>query len=112
MDIAASILYRISLKTGISPKLIKGKSRKQNIVDARQIYMFALRQLGFSQQFIAKKLKYKDHTTVHHHLKKDCSISHENRLIATQIVKVCLRMAVKENARLGRSMKEKNCGRA
>mgnify|MGYP003153794525 CR=1 FL=1 len=94
MDIAASILYRISLKTGISPKLIKGKSRKQNIVDARQIYMFALRQLGFSQQFIANKLKYKDHTPVLHHLK------------------VCLRMAVKENARLGRSMKEKNCGRA
>ena len=63
MDIAASILYRISLKTGISPKLIKGKSRKQNIVDARQIYMFALRQLGFSQQFIANKLKYKGMST-------------------------------------------------
>jgi chromosomal replication initiation ATPase DnaA len=91
--IAEDIIDAVCQETAVTKSLLLSKDRRQFIVDARQIIIFAMTQLGFTQQFIARQLNYKDHTTVHHHLKKDCSISHENRLRATRIVKQCDYMA-------------------
>lgn len=99
-EVSDIIIDRVSQDTGITKKMILSKYRHQEIVDARQIIMFCLTQLGFTQQSIAKYLNYKDHTTVNHHLNKDCRISLINKLRATQIVNSYLNMALMENALL------------
>ena len=107
MTITNLIIDRVCEETGVTKNLLMSKRRKQFIVDAKQIIVFALSELGFTQQYIAEQLNYKDHTTVHHHLRKDCPISHENRLRASLIVKSYLDMALFENALLRADMEAK-----
>lgn len=99
-EVSDIIIERVSQDTGITKKMILSKYRQQEIVDARQIIMFCLTELGFTQQYIAKQLNYKDHTTVNHHLNKSCLISLKNKLRATHIVNSYLHMALMENALL------------
>ena len=87
------IIDTVCQQSAVTKSLLLSKDRRKFIVDARQIIIFALTQLGFTQQFIAEQLNYKDHTTVHHHLRRDCPISHENRRRATQVVRQCNYMA-------------------
>ena len=107
MTIKNIIIDRVCEDTGVTKNLLMSKRRNQFIVDAKQIVVFALSELGFTQQYIGEALNYKDHTTIHHHLNKDCPISHENRLRASLVVKSYLDMALFENARLRANMKVK-----
>ena len=100
MNITEHIINKVAQDTGVTKNLLLSRRRNQFIVDAKQIVVFALSELGFTQQYIGKALNYRDHTTVNHHLNKDCPISHENRLRATGVVKSYLDMALYENARL------------
>lgn len=104
--IAEDIIDAVCQETSVTKSLLLSKDRRQFIVDARQIIIFAFNQLGFTQQFIARQLNYKDHTTVHHHLNKDCAISHKNRLRAARIVKQCDYMASIEIKRQKSNMEE------
>jgi chromosomal replication initiation ATPase DnaA len=105
MVIADYIIEHVAEETGITKKLIKSKYRHQEIVDAKQIVVFALTYLGFTQKFIGNQLNYRDHSTVNHLINKRCFNSHENRLRATQAIKSYLDMALVENARLRANMK-------
>lgn len=105
MVIADYIIQHVEKETGITKNLMLSKRRHQEIVDARQIVVFALTELGFTQKFIGKYLKYADHTTVNHLLNRRCFNSHENRLRATLAVKAYLDMALLVNARLRANMK-------
>ena len=98
MVIADYIVRHVEKETGITKNLMLSKRRHQEIVDARQIVVFALTELGFTQKFIGKYLKYADHTTVNHLLNRRCFNSHENRLRATLAVKAYLDMALLVNA--------------
>jgi chromosomal replication initiation ATPase DnaA len=91
--IVKDVIDTVCQQSAVTKSLLLSKDRRKFIVDARQIIIFALTQLGFTQQFIAEQLNYKDHTTVHHHLRRDCPISHENRRRATQVVRQCNYMA-------------------
>ena len=107
MTIKNIIIDRVCQDTGVTKNLLMSNRRNQFIVDAKQIVVFALSELGFTQQYIGEALNYRDHTTVHHHLNKDCPISHENRLRANLVVKSYLDMALFENARLRANMEVK-----
>lgn len=107
MVIADYIIENVAQDTGITKNLILSKRRHQEIVDAKQIVVFALTQLGFTQKFIGKYLNYADHSTVNHLINKRCFNSHENRLRATQAVKAYLGMALIENARLRQDIEAK-----
>ena len=100
MNITERIIKKVSQDTGVTKHLLLSGRRHDFIVDAKQIVVFALSQLGFTQQYIGKALNYKDHTTVNHHLNKECRQAYENRLRATQVVKSYLDMALYKNARL------------
>ena len=104
--IVEDVINTVCQQSAVTKSLLSSKDRRQFIVDARQIIIFALTQLGFTQQFIAEQLNYKDHTTVHHHLNRDCPISHENRRRATQVVKQCDYMASIEIKRQKSNMEE------
>ena len=107
MVIADYIIENVAEDTGITKNLILSKRRNQEIVDAKQIVVFALTQLGFTQKFIGKYLNYADHSTVNHLINKRCFNSHENRLRATRAVKAYLSMALIENARLRQDIEAK-----
>ena len=107
MVIADYIIENVAEDTGITKNLILSKRRHQEIVDAKQIVVFALSELGFTQKFIGKYLNYADHSTVNHLINKRCFNSHENRLRATQAVKAYLGMALIENARLRQDIEAK-----
>lgn len=104
--IVEDVIDAVCQETAINKNLLLSKDRRQFIVDARQIIIFALSELGYTQQFIAEQLNYKDHTTVHHHLNRDCPISHKNRLRATRIVKQCDYMTSIEIKRQKSNMEE------
>ncbi len=107
MTIKNIIIDRVCQDTGVTKNLLMSKRRNQFIVDAKQIVVFALSELGFTQKFIAKQLKYRDHTTVNHLINRRCFNSHENRLRASLVVKSYLDMALFENARLRANMEVK-----
>jgi chromosomal replication initiation ATPase DnaA len=107
MNITEHIINKIAQDTGVTKNLLLSRRRNQFIVDAKQIVVFALSQLGFTQQYIANALNYADHTTVNHHLNKKCRQTHENRFRATGVVKSYLDMALYENARVREDMKAK-----
>jgi chromosomal replication initiation ATPase DnaA len=102
MNITEHIINKVAQDTGVTKNLLLSRRRNQFIVDAKQIVVFALSQLGFTQQYIANALNYADHTTVNHHLNKKCRQTHKNRFRATYVVKSYLDMALYENARLTR----------
>ena len=102
MNITDHIIEHVAQDTGVTKNLLMSRRRNQFIVDAKQIVVFALSELGFTQKFIAKQLNYADHSTVNHLFN-----SHENRLRATQAVKSYLDMALVENARLQQDIEAK-----
>jgi chromosomal replication initiation ATPase DnaA len=107
MTITNLIIDRVCEDTGVTKNLLMSKRRKQFIVDAKQIVVFALSELGFTQQYIGNALNYADHTTVHHLKKKKCRQSLKNRLRASLVVKSYLDMALLENACLRVDMEAK-----
>ena len=107
MNITEHIINKVAQDTGVTKNLLLSRRRNQFIVDAKQIVVFALSQLGFTQQYIANALNYADHTTVNHHLNKKCRQTHKNRFRATYVVKSYLDMALYENARVREDMKAK-----
>jgi chromosomal replication initiation ATPase DnaA len=104
--IVEDVIDTVCQQSAVTKDLLLSKDRRQFIVDARQIIIFALTDLGYTQQFIAEQLNYKDHTTVHHHLRRDCPVSHENRRRATRVVKECDYMASIEIKRQKSNMEE------
>lgn len=55
----------------LSPEVLRGKSRKKNIVLARHVAMFLLRQvMGLSLSEVGQVLGFRDHSTVDHACKK------------------------------------------
>jgi chromosomal replication initiation ATPase DnaA len=104
--IVEDVIDTVCQQSAVTKDLLLSKDRRQFIVDARQIIIFALTDLGYTQQFIAERLNYKDHTTVHHHLRRDCPISHENRRRATRVVKECDYMTSIEIKRQKSNMEE------
>jgi chromosomal replication initiation ATPase DnaA len=71
------IIYRVAKSHGVSFADIKGNSRKQMYVLARQEAAYRLRtERGLTLQQIGKLLGHKDHTTILHAIK-----THEKRLI-------------------------------
>jgi len=70
------IIYRVAKSHGVSFADIKGTSRKQMYVLARQEAAYRLRmERGLTLQQIGKLLGHKDHTTILHAIK-----THEKRL--------------------------------
>lgn len=70
------IIYRVAKGHGVSFADIKGTSRKQKYVLARQEAAYRLRmERGLTLQQIGKLLGHKDHTTILHAIK-----THEKRL--------------------------------
>ena len=100
------IIDTVCQQSAVTKSLLLSKDRRKFIVDAKQIIIFALTEIGFTQQFIAEQLNYKDHTTIHHQLKRDCHVSHENRRRATRVVKQCDYMASIEKSRYESNMEE------
>jgi chromosomal replication initiation ATPase DnaA len=98
MNIANIIIDRVCEDTGVTKNLLMSNRRKQFIVDAKQIVVFALSELGFTQQYIGNVLNYADHTTVNYLKNKKCRHSLRNRLRANLVVKSYLDMALLENA--------------
>ena len=98
MTITNLIIDRVCEETGVTKNILMSKRRKQFIVDAKQIIVFALSELGFTQQYIGNVLNYRDHTTVNHLKNKKCRQSLKNRLRASLVVKSYLDMALFENA--------------
>jgi chromosomal replication initiation ATPase DnaA len=107
MNIANIIIDRVYEDTGVTRNLLMSKRRNQFIVDAKQIVVFALSELGFTQQYIGELLNYADHTTVNYLKNKKCRHSLRNRLRASLVVKSYLDMALYENARLRANMEVK-----
>ena len=107
MNITEHIINKVAQDTGVTKNLLLSRRRNKFIVDAKQIVVFALSQLGFTQQYIANALNYADHTTVNHHLNKKCRQTHKNRFRATYVVKSYLDMALYENARLQENLEAK-----
>lgn len=107
MTITNLIIDRVCEDTGVTKNLLTSKRRKQFIVDAKQIIVFALSELGFTQQYIGNVLNYRDHTTVNHLKNKKCRHSLKNRLRASLVVKSYLDMALYENASLRANMEAK-----
>jgi chromosomal replication initiation ATPase DnaA len=110
MVIADYIIRHVEKETGVTKNLILGKRRHQEIIDAKQIVIFALRELGFTQKFIGKYMNYADHSTVNHLINRRCFNSHENRLRATQAVRAYLDMALLVNACLREDLELKISG--
>ena len=66
-----SIIETISNFYKLNPKLLSTKSRKREVVYARQMMMYILRdQLCLSYSFIGKQFGDRDHTTVMHSCEK------------------------------------------
>ena len=107
MTITNLIIDRVCEDTGVTKNLLTSNRRKQFIVDAKQIVVFALSELGFTQQYIGNVLNYRDHTTVNHLKNKKCRQSLKNRLRASLVVKSYLDMALYENACLRVNMEAK-----
>lgn len=107
MTITNLIIDRVCEDTGVTKNLLTSKRRNQFIVDAKQIIVFALSELGFTQQYIGNVLNYRDHTTVNHLKNKKCRHSLKNRLRASLVVKSYLDMALYENASLRADMEAK-----
>ena len=107
MTITNLIIDRVCEDTGVTKNLLLSKRRQQFIVDAKQIVVFALSELGFTQQYIGNVLNYRDHTTVNHLKNKKCRQSLKNRLRASLVVKSYLDMALYENASLRANMEAK-----
>ena len=107
MVIADYIIEHVTKKTGVTKNLLMSRRRNQFIVDAKQIVVFALSELGFTQKFIAKQLNYADHSTVNHLINKRLFNSHENRLRATQAVRSYLDMALLVNACIRQDLERK-----
>ena len=107
MTITNIIIDRVCQDTGVTKNLLMSKRRNQFIVDAKQIVVFALSELGFTQQYIGEVLNYADHTTVNYLKNKKCTSTFENRLRASLIVKSYLDMALFENALLRADMEAK-----
>ena len=63
----------------IDPTILFTKSQKQNIVFIKKAFCALAYSQGFTQQDIADFLGYKDHTTVHHHIKDHVSLSESNK---------------------------------
>ena len=70
MKITDAVLEAISEQWGCTPEQIRGTARLQNLVTARHIAMYALRQTKMSYPVIAKELGGRDHTTVMHGVAK------------------------------------------
>ena len=104
MTITNIIIDRVCQDTGVTKNLLMSKRRNPFIVDAKQIIVFALYELGFTQQYIGEVLNYRDHTTVNYLKNKKCHRTHENRLRASLVVKSYLDMALFENACLRANM--------
>ena len=107
MTITNLIIDRVCEDTGVTKNLLTSKRRNQFIVDAKQIIVFALSELGFTQQYIGNVLNYRDHTTVNHLKNKKCRQSLKNRFRASLVVKSYLDMALYENASLRADMEAK-----
>ena len=107
MVIADYIIEHVTKETGVTKNLLMSRRRNQFIVDAKQIVVFALSELGFTQKFIAKQLNYADHSTVNHLINKRLFNSHENRLRATQAVRSYLDMALLVNACIRQDLERK-----
>lgn len=107
MTIKNIIIDLVCEDTGVTKNLLMSKRRNQFIVDAKQIIVFALSELGFTLQYIGEALNYRDHTTVHHLKNKQCRQSLDNRIRASLVVKSYLDIALLENARLRANMEVK-----
>lgn len=74
------ILQVVSIKTGISVEKIMLKTRKREILEARQISHFfaSVYKLGVLA-YIGEKIGGKDHATVKHSVKTITNLYHTNR---------------------------------
>lgn len=71
LAIAEGVMVRLYEVTGLKPQDIRERTRRKNIVRARQAMMFALRRRTlWSTTQIGNFLNLKDHTTVLHGVRK------------------------------------------
>lgn len=101
------IIQRVCDRFDITQNLLISKYRQRFIIDARQTVVFALTKLGFTQQDVAERLNYADHTTVNHLLNKRIHNSLKNRTLANQIIKEYDDMTDEEKSRYNENMGEK-----
>jgi len=66
---------------------LRSRSRKSNLVDARQCCALALRELGKTYEYIGNVINRKNHTTIMHLVNRRSHNWHENERIAHETVK-------------------------
>ena len=86
---------------------VMSSSRKAHIIDAKQAIVFALNYLGFTQKKIAEILKYADHTTIYHLLRKRTHNASKNDEIAINTIKSFLPLMMREIHLLTEKLEEK-----
>jgi chromosomal replication initiator protein len=79
---------------GMSPEDLRGKSRRQPLVTARQICMYVFRQMtDFSYPAIGREFGDRDHTTVIHAERRVAELMSERRVIFDQVKTLMDRVA-------------------
>ena len=105
--IEQDIINSICIDYNVKITDIMYPNRKAHLVDAKQCVVFALTYLGFTQKQIAKKLRYSDHTTVYHLLRKRKHNASKNDTIAMNTIKLFLPIMMKEIRTLTEKLENK-----
>jgi hypothetical protein len=70
VKITDAVLEGISERWRFTPEQIRGGCRIRDLVTARHIAMYVLREAGLSYPAIAREIGHRDHTTVMHGVAK------------------------------------------
>jgi len=104
--IEKTVIQQTCIEFGVTKKQLTDKSRRAEIVDARQACAIVLREMGFTYKYIAKLLGRKDHTTIIHLLTTRTHNKHRNDRIANKILMVCKTLDYNEKARYRLNIKD------
>jgi chromosomal replication initiation ATPase DnaA len=100
------IIEQTCIEFGITERQLTDKSRRSEIVDARQACAIVLREMEFTYQYIAELLGRKDHATIIHLLTTRRHNKHINERRANRILRVCKTLNSNEEARYKLNMKD------
>ena len=92
------IIDRVCRHYEVTPAMVKGKSRKQEIVLARQLSMYlADKYTNIPATRIGKLVGNRDHSTVLHSISKIAEKLTKDKIFALEVEKVMKALKVKES---------------
>ena len=104
--IEKTVIEQTCIEFGVTEKQLTDKSRRSEIVDARQACAIVLRELEFTYQYIAELLGRKDHATIIHLLTTRTHNKHRNERRANRILRVCKTLNYNKKARYKLNMED------